>query len=50
MEQESLPTALVVASDPMAIGVIRALHEAGIKVPEDISVISFDDIEASAFF
>ncbi len=49
MEQESLPTALVVASDPMAIGVIRALHEAGIKVPEDISVISFDDIEASAF-
>jgi LacI family transcriptional regulator len=44
-----LPTAVVLASDPMAIGAIRALHEAGIKVPEDISVISFDDIEAAAF-
>ncbi|MDT3427729.1 LacI family transcriptional regulator [Paenibacillus forsythiae] len=43
------PSAVVVASDPMAIGAMKALHEAGIKVPGDISIFSFDDIEASAF-
>ncbi|WP_318614700.1 LacI family DNA-binding transcriptional regulator [Sporosarcina sp. YIM B06819] len=43
------PTAIVVASDPMAIGVMRALHEAGIKVPDEISVFSFDDIDSAAF-
>ena len=44
-----LPSAIVVGSDPMALGVLRALHEADIKVPEDVSVFSFDDIEAAAF-
>ncbi|AIQ11313.1 LacI family DNA-binding transcriptional regulator [Paenibacillus durus] len=43
------PSAVVVASDPMAIGAMKALHEAGIKVPGDISIFSFDDIDASAF-
>ncbi|AKG33289.1 LacI family DNA-binding transcriptional regulator [Paenibacillus durus] len=46
---KSFPTAVVVASDPMAIGAMKALHEAGIQVPGDISIFSFDDIEASAF-
>ncbi|QWU16980.1 transcriptional regulator, LacI family [Paenibacillus sophorae] len=46
---KSFPSAVVVASDPMAIGAMKALHEAGIKVPDDISIFSFDDIEASAF-
>ncbi|NJJ40609.1 LacI family DNA-binding transcriptional regulator [Paenibacillus apii] len=45
----SFPSAVVVASDPMAIGAMKALHEAGLKVPGDISIFSFDDIEASAF-
>jgi LacI family transcriptional regulator len=40
---------VVCASDPMALGAFRALHEAGIKVPEDISIISFDDIDAAAY-
>lgn len=44
-----LPSAVVIASDPMAIGALRALNEAGIKVPEEISIVSFDDIEAAAF-
>jgi LacI family transcriptional regulator len=44
-----LPSAVVVGSDPMALGVLRALHEAEIKVPEDVSVFSYDDIEAAAF-
>jgi LacI family transcriptional regulator len=49
MEKDKLPTALVVASDPMALGAFRALHEEGIRVPQDISVFSFDDIETAAY-
>ena len=43
------PSAIVVGSDPMALGVLRALHEANVKVPDEVSVFSFDDIEAAAF-
>ncbi|UUZ84829.1 substrate-binding domain-containing protein [Paenibacillus sp. P26] len=43
------PTACFVSSDPMAIGALRALHEAGVKVPEEMAVVGFDDIEVSAF-
>ncbi len=49
MEEDRLPSAIVVGSDPMAIGVLRALHENGVKVPDEISVCSFDDIESAAF-
>lgn len=49
LESNAKSTAIVVASDPMAIGVMRALHEADMKVPEEISVFSFDDIDSAAF-
>jgi len=49
IRQGQLPTAFVIASDPLSMGVIHAFREEGIHVPEDISVISFDDIEAAAF-
>lgn len=49
IDNGNLPSAVVVGSDPMALGVLRALHEAGIHVPNDLSVFSFDDIEAAAF-
>ena len=39
--------ALVAASDDMAIGAIEALQERGVKVPEQIAVVSFDDDEAA---
>jgi LacI family transcriptional regulator len=39
-----LPEAIVCASDPMAIGVIQALHAAGLRVPDEVSVTGFDDI------
>lgn len=42
-------TAVFVSSDEMAFGLIRALHEAGRSVPEDISVVSVDDIALAAF-
>ncbi|MFF5497469.1 LacI family DNA-binding transcriptional regulator [Streptomyces aquilus] len=43
-------TAVFTANDQMALGLLRALHESGRRVPEDVSVIGFDDIaEASSF-
>lgn len=42
---EGLPGAVFVASDLMALGFIRAVHEAGLSVPGDVSVVSFDDNE-----
>jgi DNA-binding LacI/PurR family transcriptional regulator len=43
-------TAVFVANDQMALGVLRALHEAGRQVPDDVSVVGFDDIPEAAFF
>jgi len=42
-----LPTAIVAASDAVAIGVLRALHEVGLGVPSNISLTGFDDIVAA---
>jgi DNA-binding LacI/PurR family transcriptional regulator len=42
-------TALVAYNDTSAIGAIRAIHEADLKVPGDISVVGFDDIESAAY-
>lgn len=47
---ESGVTALVVSNDQMALGALRALHQQGIRVPEDISVTGFDDTPESAFY
>lgn len=47
---EDRPTAVFCASDMVAFGVIAGLTEAGIRVPQDISVVGFDDIEMSQFF
>lgn len=42
-------TALFAFNDPSAIGAMRALLEAGIRVPQDVSVVGFDDIDSAAF-
>lgn len=39
-----LPTAFFAESDIMALGAMRAMSEAGIKIPEDVSIIGFDDL------
>jgi len=43
------PSAIFVTSDEQATGVIRAAYEAGMRVPEDIAICSFDGIEGSAY-
>jgi LacI family transcriptional regulator len=43
------PTALFAFNDICAMGAIRAFHEFGLRVPEDISVVGFDDIVAAAY-
>lgn len=43
------PTAIFAASDTQAIGVLEAARSLGIRVPEELSVIGFDDIEVSAY-
>ncbi|HEU4542548.1 MAG TPA: LacI family DNA-binding transcriptional regulator [Jiangellaceae bacterium] len=43
-------TAVFVANDQMALGMLRAFHEAGIEVPRDVSVVGFDDIPEAEFF
>jgi LacI family transcriptional regulator len=43
-------TALFAYNDMSAIGAIRALQEQGLRVPQDVSVIGFDDIPGAAFY
>jgi LacI family transcriptional regulator len=43
------PTAIFAFNDNMAIGVMQVARELGLRIPEDLSVVGFDDIEMSAF-
>ena len=43
-------TAVFVANDQMALGVLHACHAAGLRVPDDLSIIGFDDIPEAAYF
>jgi DNA-binding LacI/PurR family transcriptional regulator len=42
-------TALFAFNDVSAIGAIKALREAGLRVPQDVSVVGFDDVQSAAF-
>lgn len=46
---ESPPDAVFCFNDLLALGAIRALHEAGLRIPEDVAVVGFDDIEEASF-
>ncbi len=44
IREGNLPSAVFAASDPIALGAMKAFEENGIRVPEDLSVLGFDDI------
>ncbi len=50
IEQGYQFSAVIAANDSMALGAYRALHQAGLRVPEDVSVVGFDDILEAAYF
>lgn len=43
------PTAIVASSDQMAVGALRAIHAHGLRVPEDVSVVGFDDSPLASY-
>jgi LacI family transcriptional regulator len=49
LEMRNRPTAVFAANDSMAIGVLSALRESGVRVPEDMAVAGFDDIPLARF-
>ena len=50
LAQETLPTAIFVGNDIMAMGALSAINEKGLRVPQDISLVGYDNISLSAFF
>ena len=50
LAQDPDVTAIFVANDQMALGVLRALHEHGREIPREISVVGFDDIPEAQYF
>ncbi len=46
---DNLPTAIFIASDSLAIGALRAINEAGIKIPSDMSIFACNDIPTSQY-
>lgn len=49
LERGNLPSAFIVGNDLMSIGVLRALYEGNIRVPQDVAIVSFDDTPAAAY-
>ena len=47
LDRADRPTAIICLSDVLAFGVMRAAAERGIRVPQDLSVVGFDDITAA---
>ena len=49
LQRKKLPSAIFCQSDEMAFGALKAIRAKGMRVPEDISVIGFDDHELSEY-
>jgi LacI family transcriptional regulator len=48
LQRGKLPTAVFAANDSMAIGCVKLLRDRGLKIPADIAVVGFDDLEMSS--
>lgn len=49
LREKEHPTAVFTASDALAFGAMKAIKDCGLRIPEDISVIGFNDTEMSAY-
>ena len=49
LTSSTLPTAAFVASDVVALGALRAAAEVGLRVPQDLALVGFDDIQFSQY-
>lgn len=49
IDRDEWPTAFIAANDAIAIGCLKALYEKNVKVPEDISIIGFNDISTAKY-
>ncbi|MCR8644905.1 LacI family DNA-binding transcriptional regulator [Paenibacillus sp. N1-5-1-14] len=49
LELKLRPTAFLIGSDTMAIAALKAIHELGLRVPQDIAIASFDDIPLASY-
>jgi LacI family transcriptional regulator len=49
LEAHPRPTAVVAFDDMVGVGIIRAAHARGLRVPDDLSVVGFDDVAIAAF-
>jgi LacI family transcriptional regulator len=49
IDKRHLAKAYLIGSDPMAIAAIKALDEAGLKVPKDVAIVGIDDIEMASY-
>lgn len=49
LEKREKPTAVFAANDPIAFGAMKAIQEAGLSIPGDISVVGFNDTDMSAY-
>ena len=49
LASDERPTAMFVSSDRQAIGLLKAMHEAGVRVPDDLAVVGFDGSEDAMF-
>lgn len=47
---KDLPTAIFCANDELALGVYRAFAEKGVRIPQDVSVVGFDDLPSARFY
>ena len=50
LAMEDRPTAVFCSADMVAFGLVAGLHSGGLRVPDDISVVGFDDIEMSEYY
>ena len=49
LSKDDIPTAMFAGNDAMAIGAYKAISERGLKIPDDISIVGFDDYPSSSY-